>query len=302
MRIPSDRRSSNLLLRAARSVAFATALAGLYGVGVFFVGLLPGCVKPKCFDDLDCPSPMICNPQGRCVYECSTDADCGIGFRCEGRVCVPDPHGPIHCPDDMVNVADVFCIDRYEASRPDATGSSAGFDGSEARSAPGVMPWQVLDNATAEAACQAVGKRLCTPEEWLLACEGPDGTVYAYGDDYEPTTCNGIDAFGPWPEYWLFHLTPTGAFPDCTNEWGVYDMNGNLWEHTANGDDTTIRGGAFNCSDSAYLHQCGYIPGNWVPSARGFRCCLSPEPTAGAAALPLRDAATGVLPTGPTLP
>src|SRR5690606_17359605 len=96
-----------------------------------------------------------------------------------------------------------------------------------ATSRAGVLPWQVADNARAESACAAAGKRLCTPAEWELACRGPDGTVYSYGDAYEPATCNGIDAFGRG----AFHLAVTGAFPACTNAWGVVDINGNLWEH-----------------------------------------------------------------------
>lgn len=136
----------------------------------------------------------------------------------------------------------------------------------------GVIPWQVDSNATARAACAAAGKRLCKPEEWRLACKGPDGHVYAYGDTYEAKTCNGIDAFGRD----AFHLAATGSFPRCTNAWAIFDLNGNLWEHVAGGSDTTVRGGAYNCSDSAALHQCDYVPGSWIPSARGFRCCLTP--------------------------
>jgi formylglycine-generating enzyme required for sulfatase activity len=171
----------------------------------------------------------------------------------------------------MVPVAGAYCIDRYEASRPDASGNHAGIDGSRALSVSGVVPWQVDDNATAEAACRASGKRLCTPDEWLLACQGPDGSAYSYGDTYDPEACNGIDAFG-WEG---FRLMPTGAFGLCTNEWGAFDMNGNLWEHVAAGDDTTVRGGAYNCGNSALLHRCDYVPSTWAPSARGFRCCSS---------------------------
>ncbi|MBN2575084.1 MAG: SUMF1/EgtB/PvdO family nonheme iron enzyme [Deltaproteobacteria bacterium] len=181
-----------------------------------------------------------------------------------------------------------FCIDRYEASRPDATATSAGKDGSRAMSVLGVLPWMVADNATAEKACAASGKRLCLPEEWRIACQGPDGTVYAYGDAYDPAICNGIDTFGRSG----FHLTPTGDFAECTNEWGVFDINGNLWEHTAGGSEMTVRGGAFNCNDSATLHRCDYVPGDWVPSALGFRCCLTPSgpPVGSDGGLPGGDA------------
>ncbi|HCF57506.1 MAG TPA: hypothetical protein DFS52_05880, partial [Myxococcales bacterium] len=69
--------------------------------------------------------------------------------------------------------------------------------------------------------------------------------------------CNGIDAFCncsstscsavpacPYPHCYNqaspdgtggpcgagFHVMPTGSFPDCTNAFGVFDINGNVWE------------------------------------------------------------------------
>jgi len=262
---PGTRRYIPVLLFPALSVfALTTAL------------LWWGCVvQEKCFQNADCESPRICNADGECVYECVTDSDCGPGFVCRGHLCRIEggDEEPLTCPEDMVPVENVYCIDIYEASRPDATEDDEGVDDSVAVSKKDVMPWEVEDNQEAEAACEAAGKRLCSPEEWEFACKGPDDTVYAYGDEYEPKTCNGIDTF----EGGGFHLTPTGAFPDCTNEFGVYDMNGNLWEHTLNGDGTTIRGGAYNCGNSKKFQRCDYIPRQWSPLAQGFRCCLVPE-------------------------
>jgi len=246
-----------------------------------------GCsVKEYCYLDSDCDPPMVCGPEGFCVYRCITDDDCGEGFVCRDHECKPSPVQPdtgpdgdqdvvvFECPQDMVMVAGAFCIDRYEASRPDATDLWKGTDDSMALSRKGVIPWQVIDNSTAQAACEAAGKSLCSPARWELACKGSDETVYGYGDEYQPETCNGLDTFG-LPG---LHLETTGAFPDCTNEWGVFDMNGNLWEHVLGGSDKTIRGGAYNCKDSMTLHRCDYIPKNWTPSERGFRCCMDPQP------------------------
>ncbi len=243
----------------ARSVAACVA-------SVFLLLQAPGCVQQRCYEELDCQPPAVCGFTGVCVWQCSTAADCGPGFACLANLCTPTATGAVSCSDDMVPVASAYCVDRYEASRPDATSTSAGRDDSRAVSVAGVLPWQVASNAAAEAACRAAGKRLCTPDEWLLACRGPDGTVYAYGDRYDTTACNGIDAFG-WGR---FHLAPTGEFERCTNEWGVLDINGNLWEHTAGGSSVTIRGGAYNCGDSALLHRCDYVPTTWTPSARGL--------------------------------
>jgi hypothetical protein len=232
------------------------------------------CVDQRCFEDADCVGPRICGPKGRCILECTPARPCAPGFACVDHHCRADGSEPIVCPDDMVAVASAFCIDRYEASRVDATSASPGSVSDRAVSIAGVLPWQVGSNALAEEACAKAEKRLCTPNEWELACAGPDGTDYAYGDTYEPATCNGIDTFGRSN----FHLMPTGSFSSCTNEWGAFDLNGNLWEHTAAGTDMTIRGGAYNCSDSATLHRCTYVPASWRPSARGFRCCRAPLP------------------------
>ena len=235
-----------------------------------------GClVDARCATNEDCPAPKVCDPTGACVHECVEDADCGPGFRCDERRCVVDGDQVVTCPEEMVAVAGAFCVDRWEASRPDATADHEGEDGGRATSRPGVLPWRLDDdNATAAAACEAAGKRLCSPFEWQTACHGEAFSVYGYGDTYEPTTCNGIDTFDPASP----HLAPTQSFPGCTNGAGIYDMNGNLWEHVAGGDGTLVRGGAFNCIDSMTLHRCDYVPGSWVPSALGFRCCLSPTP------------------------
>jgi hypothetical protein len=238
---------------------------------LILLSLAPGCVvSQRCFKKKDCPAGQTCNAEGRC----------------EPGAVLPDlatdGQTPIRCLlPDMVPVANAFCIDIYEASRPDATKDDPGTDESKASNREGVLPWMLLTTGTAEneeaaQACKAAGKRLCTPLEWQRACQGPDSTVYSYGDGYEKTTCNGIDAFGD-PGQGLFKLMPTGSFPRCVNEWGVLDINGNLWEHVAGGSTKTVRGGAFNCGDSATLHRCDYIPG-WTPSARGFRCCADGVP------------------------
>jgi formylglycine-generating enzyme required for sulfatase activity len=255
-------------MRAAIPRGLRAGLAALLAMS-----LQGGCVSHRCYEDRDCPAAQTCSPTGACIIrECDTSHPCGAGLECVANRCQPIPAAPITCPADMVSVAGGFCADKYEASRPDATASSSGRDVSRAMSVAGVLPWPVADNAMAAQACTAAGKRLCSAEEWRIACKGSDGTVYAYGDSYDPAICNGIDAFGRQS----FHLAPTGSFPGCTNEWGLFDINGNLWEHVAGGSDMTVRGGAYNCNDSAALHKCDYVPANWTPSARGFRCCLTP--------------------------
>jgi len=198
------------------------------------------------------------------------------------------------CPAGMVSIGETFCIDRYEASRPDATSSSTGSTDSYATSRAGVMPWKLDEQSQARVACEAASKRLCTEDEWYTTCIGPAETAYAYGDSYEAATCNGIDAGcdchgstsetcecdehgGPYAGCYYdcggsYGLEATGSRGGCTNAYGVWDINGNLWEYVDSSAEYPVRGGAYNCGDSASFHRCDHQPG-WNPSARGFRCC-----------------------------
>jgi hypothetical protein len=202
----------------------------------------------------------------------------------------------------MVLVANSFCMDLYEASRPDATATSEGTKTTAARNRKGVLPWQMSwlanpgDNLKeARKACKDAGKVLCKLSQWITACEGPKKLVYSYGNTYQADTCNGIDKYcycnsspckgvKPCPYTYCelacgadFKVDPTGNSPGCKNHWGVYDVTGNVWELTDSTDGKEhFRGGAYNCGDSVSLHRCDH-DGTWGPSARGFRCCAPPS-------------------------
>ena len=147
----------------------------------------------------------------------------------------------------MVSINDVFCIDIYESSRTDATETSQGL-AADINNPPiaNVIPIRIHYLHEAQSTCASVGKRLCTPEEWKAACSGPDDHFYTYGDTYTVGNCSDYDSgYGD---------DPTGSFPNCTNAYGVYDMNGNMWELDSEGNP---RGGAHNCNPSwRELHSC----------------------------------------------
>jgi len=273
----------------------------------FLALFFSGCIADSvCLSDADCKAPEFCDKDsGNCRVECTEAADCeGTGYICRDNVCilsgVPDGDSDTEgdsestvmtCPSDMVAVEGLFCIDRYEAARADATADNSGSDNAGApQSVEGLMPWTNIAQSDAQAACIKAGKRLCSPDEWYQACRGPDGQTYSYGRDYNPTTCNGIDAFCSEPEKGCgkkeadeglrnFHMTPSGDFDSCTNEYGVFDINGNVWEW----DDETsgqAHGGAYNCIDSERLHRCDFIRSDMAsnPTANvGFRCCSDME-------------------------
>ena len=265
-----------------------------------------------------CPDPVdpcfaaTCDAEtGACATEprpagapCDDDDPCTVDGCCQGGLCHFAPQNPSLCPDDMVPVEGTTCIDQYEASRPDATATSAGTSTALATSRSGVRPWFPVTFATAQAACAAAGKRLCTAAELYQTCAGPEGHVYVYGDTYSADTCNGIDAFcdcaspqcagldlcpyphcrskGPTGVYGdgcgaMFHVAPTGSFPGCVNTYGAYDITGNVWELADAGDGQAwFMGGAYNCGNSEVLHRCIQLRKDI--SAKGFRCCRDPFP------------------------
>jgi len=245
------------------------------------------------------------------------------------------PGAPLsRCPAEMVDVRGRFCIDRYEASLVDAKGgrrlspyyhptraqTAASFkDWSErARGAPlgvpappdfqlieefepraearaGVTPSGYLSGTLAELACRNAGKRLCTLDEWVLACRGEGGHKFPYGDHYEEGRCNVFREAHPAQilhgDMSTGHLDPrlnlvdgaagpllrkTGATESCKSVWGsdaAYDMVGNLdeWVDAPVG---AFLGGFYSrstregCDSKVSSHPRAYFD-----YSLGVRCC-----------------------------
>jgi formylglycine-generating enzyme required for sulfatase activity len=131
------------------------------------------------------------------------------------------------CPSGMVRVHD-YCIDRYEA--PNRAGAK---------------PLVMQSANDAHGWCESHGKRLCTEDEWIGACQGDDHAAYPYGNQHVDGRCNDDRAWlvvkeatlAKWPAdeaqehaKELYHATPSGSKHECVTEDGVYDMTGNVEE------------------------------------------------------------------------
>lgn len=190
--------------------------------------------------------------------------------------------------DDMVMITvntTSFYIDRYEASRPDATSLAAGLLEQRRCVTPGVLPWTSASHAEAANACSATGARLCTASELQSACEGGSSNVYPYGSSYEGLTCNGINYDGVPGGAVNNILVPTGSMPNCQSQSGVYDLSGNAAEWTSTQTGTTggspslkiymAKGGSY-LSPAAGL-TCQFAMSVYATNAilpeLGFRCC-----------------------------
>jgi sulfatase modifying factor 1 len=215
------------------------------------------------------------------------------------------------CPAGMANVEGRFCIDRWEASLVEALPSGgeqawspfgpleSGHD-LRAVSRPDVYPQAYISGAQAAAACGAAGKRLCAPVEWRKACRGPRDQTFGYGNDRVAGRCNDrgqspmIRVFPQVATSWSLvgmkemndprlnqlegTLAKAGAHEECTNEYGVYDMVGNLHEWTSD-PNGTFQGGYYldthlngdGCSYRTAAHEFAYHD-----YSTGFRCCADP--------------------------
>ena len=280
-----------IYLGPRKSVFHSMAIVGLVLGALVFLR----CIDERCRENRDCPGVGLCNvTNGECYYECSSHSDCGeFGFHCVDHLCELMCEGDfLACPEGMASVCGSFCMDIYEASRPDATATQAGTNTSMAVSRAGVMPWTsgTLTTTNAVAACTAAGKRLCTSQEWKATCEGQDQLVYVYGNEYDPAICNSRDTYcdpdcGVYKDCYKdcpfdHHLMPAGSFPDCTNEFGVFDLSGNTWEVVLAADNADhFHGGAFDCGDPTLAHTCSYdgTAAGTFPATRGFRCCTDGE-------------------------
>jgi len=154
-----------------------------------------------------------------------------------------------------------FCIDRYEWPNR-----------------KGALPQAYVSYYQAQDSCYTLNKRLCSAEEWAIACSGPYSSKYPYGQRYERYGCTTHDTT----------VVSSGKKPECRSFFGAYDMSGNIAEWTAtksveNSAFYYVAGGFWEsgpksgCFDKRY----SYYPQN-QHNPVGFRCCqdISSSPDA----------------------
>ncbi len=201
-----------------------------------------------------------------------------------------DTSGP--CPDGMATVQDV-CMDRYEAPN-----------------VPGALPLVMYTWQESGAWCAARGKRLCTDAEWQTACEGGEARAYPYGNAYDAGRCNdeetwlvySQEALDAWPASAsstavesltqlyeaagsaagevrdLYQGEGGGVNPGCVNDYGVYDLVGNVeeWTTRADGGEASFHGNlkgrywaeSRTCQSNVTVHG-----DTFRFYEIGFRCC-----------------------------
>ncbi|WP_394829258.1 formylglycine-generating enzyme family protein [Pendulispora albinea] len=189
-------------------------------------------------------------------------------------------HEPLRCAEFAPSVCKgqtrpmTFEIDRYE------------YPGRA-----GVRPQVNVTWVQAGALCAARGKRLCTEEEWTLACEGDSLWPYPYGLVRDASACHIDEPLRPSahqgsPErnarvgpHWKMPIDqrePSGKRPACVSPFGVFDMTGNVDEWVdghASGHASSSMGGYWGpvrnrCRVVTRAHDAKF---SFYQT--GFRCC-----------------------------
>lgn len=237
------------------------------------------------------PSPIPLSQPPAPKGECPTDMVYVNGELCPGLAhnCKryldekKDRCGDFHeisrCLGPTVHRA--FCIDTYEY--PNRLGEK---------------PLLAVDWDTARQLCEQADKRLCTADEWTLACEGHGRLPYPYGYARDKEACN-IDKPYIMPNDQAYanpnkraaevarldQSEPSGNRASCVSPFGVFDMTGNVdeWVEYERGTfarppyRSGLKGGYWGpvrnrCRPITATHN------RWHSGYQiGLRCCRDPD-------------------------
>ncbi len=238
-------------------------------------------------DGIFCTAPTP-PPPGTMTEACN-----GIDDNCNGTVdeMAVDPN---YVPISGGGITGTKYIMKYEASHPDATGTTPGASTARACSNPDVLPWTDVTHPQAEAACVAAGGRLCSEAEWQRACETSAAMACFWSYDttcrtFNATKCNGNDYdFDPATATINEDgLLPTGARTSCYANWGsafnrLFDMSGNVKEWTLERMPMVnpLRGGSYNNTSNGISCQFNFVVADdtFQFANVGFRCCRDTAP------------------------
>ncbi len=221
----------------------------------------------------------------------------GLDNDCDGLM--DEPRGapgsnPSYVVEPMIEVtqggAD-FWMYVYEASRVDATMTSAGASSARSCSRADVLPWTQVTYPEARDACIAAGMRLCTESEWERACESSTGSCTwseaTSCGSYGPNTCNGneYDPIAGAPDDDV--VLATESLSSCYVTHGgasnrIYDLSGNVkeWTVARSAGVNPLRGGSMNNPRDGLRCDYDFTVADDVFQFTnvGFRCCSDTAP------------------------
>ena len=248
-------------------------IAPLVGLAAFAWALLTFPARPS----LDPGPSAACPPEMRLVE--------GTHYDEEQHLCV----------DPRRDAKDTHCFAYFEdltAEEGRATEIRVCMDQYEAPNRRGDKPFVMRSFQSAKRWCKGSGKRVCTEQEWELACEGPDHLPLAYGWAVDVKKCNSDKTWRPFDVSKLYSKdpaeqdeellrlwqgAPSGAYAACVSPFGIFDMMGNVEEWVASRPGRAVPGslmGGFwakpwtGCRGTNDAHEPTF-----VFYETGFRCC-----------------------------
>ncbi len=208
------------------------------------------------------------------------------------------------CVDPRRDKRDTHCFAYWEgvtAEEGKATDLRFCMDQYEAPNIQGEKPLVMRSFEDATHWCGERGKRVCTEQEWELACEGPERRPLAYGWRVDVTLCNSDKSWRPFDTRKLYSKdkaeqqheieklwqgSPSGAYASCVSSFGVYDLMGNVEEWVASRPGRryagALKGGFWakpwtGCRGTNDAHEPGF-----TFYETGFRCCADSGQAGGA--------------------
>jgi formylglycine-generating enzyme required for sulfatase activity len=201
------------------------------------------------------------------------------------------------CVDPRRDTKDTHCFAYHEglsAEEGKVTSVHVCMDQFEAPNIRGEKPFVMKSFKSATKWCAARKKRVCTEEEWEMACEGEEHRPLAYGWRVDATLCNSNKQWRPFDVKKLYgdgddadkeverlwQGSPSGAYQTCVSPFGIYDMMGNVEEWVTSRKSRKFPGalmGGFwakpwtGCRGTNDAHEPTF-----TFYETGFRCCKDP--------------------------
>jgi len=176
-----------------------------------------------------------------------------------------------------------FCMDRYEWPNK-----------------KGELPALLVSWVDAKKACEDVGKRLCTEDEFNFGCEGEAMLPYTYGHVRDPQKCSIDKPYRKRQKKLLKYercmkseackaelarldqRLPAGSLPECVSPFGAYDLNGNINEWVFRPNEkypnrSGLKGGWWGPVRGRCRPTVGFHKEEDYGYEEGFRCCKDAE-------------------------
>jgi formylglycine-generating enzyme required for sulfatase activity len=201
------------------------------------------------------------------------------------------------CVEPKRDTKDTHCFAYWEGITGEEgaqTGVAVCMDQFEAPNQRGAKPFVMKSFNAARRWCEERGKRMCSEQEWELACEGAERRPLAYGWKVDRSVCNSGKSWRPFDAakliaggesaqqevQRLWQGAPSGSHLACVSPFGIFDMMGNIeeWVATRKGRrwPGALMGGFWakpwtGCRGTNDAHEPTF-----AFYETGFRCCADP--------------------------